>query len=971
MYDQRFGLHRKPFQSVIGEHDFFASQSFRELEPDLLHALQTDLGVAVLTGPSGVGKSVALEQIQRTLDAKSQTVLLRGGAVRGSTELLYLLHRRLIRLQPEAKTNSESSATRIIQRCEVVERLERVASFWGPLSILLDDAHLVSADVFSELRSLLEEGNDGRRCARLLITGPLLLEEVLAESGNSHFARKIRTHGFLQPLRSDESVQYLRHQFQSCGGDLNAAFETKALELIVSAADGLPQCLNLLADECLMICEETDCDVVDDAVVRTALNKLRHLPYSWNVTLIDHSTRPANPDCNSEASSSSSIEIGDFPSDDAPSGFSNHSGASGTEVIADGVIEIGATHQQSREEVIEASLSSLDEETENTNGFAEASAELDDSVELTEIEVLSADSMVSDSTVEFKEASDQVDPSEGVEISLEEFEAIQPTSEVEDELFGSEIDEQAALCEFESDDLANEHLFADLSPQHTDPTEADCGQEENGFEEHADHDSDSVNSDALYDADETVAPVSEVISDYQPWSPAGQWPAAQASSETEQTHASSAAAEIESWNGLSTNVEGSTADADQTTEPALEDSTECDSSEQDHLDQASEWTPLTTAASSTLQAGTLVDGWESVLDSEARPVVDRFTWAELGRLESIDETTSFTDANTDHAVAQTESLTGPSWPPTVKGLAPGSQIPISDLDDDYSELLNDLGLLIEATSQRTDSTSELDEPARQPSFEEIQTALAEATRESSADPEGTINELQQLLEEEQQRDDRSENVAHAEASSESEDSEPAEDKQNLTEETTAYPDAAPRFFSMKPADPVDLDSKNDSTAADDASPSMNEQTFAAAGNDPDPDVVSFQQIAEEREEWMEQQVLASELATEEASEDEQALPSLLRKAKQSQRQRVLSIGLKQAAGAETVDVPQNESSPELNDTDEPSHDATISLMIPEAAAAEDEDPKGTGSFELDKEPKPAAGFSNLFTRLRSRRRKAS
>ena len=84
MYEHRFGLHRKPFQSALTEKDFFESETHREIIPAILHALQSDLGVAVLTGPAGCGKTVTAEYLRRLLQADSQTVFLRGGAVRSS-----------------------------------------------------------------------------------------------------------------------------------------------------------------------------------------------------------------------------------------------------------------------------------------------------------------------------------------------------------------------------------------------------------------------------------------------------------------------------------------------------------------------------------------------------------------------------------------------------------------------------------------------------------------------------------------------------------------------------------------------------------------------------------------------------------------------------------------------------------------------------------------------------------------------
>ena len=254
MYEKRFGLHRKPFQAVQKPTDYFSSSAYTQLLPAILNALQSDLGIAVLTGPAGVGKSVTLENFRRTLEPSLQTYLVRGGTVRSADDLLYSLYRHLLTADNTTPTGERPAAVR---RWDVVERLRRLAEFWGPLTILLDDVHLVETDVFAELRSLLEEEAGGQKLIRLLISGPLLLEEVLAQPSMTDFSQKIRTHVFLEPLRSTEAVDYLAHHVSNAGAALDDLFEPRAIEKIVVAADGVPRCLNLLADETLMICEET------------------------------------------------------------------------------------------------------------------------------------------------------------------------------------------------------------------------------------------------------------------------------------------------------------------------------------------------------------------------------------------------------------------------------------------------------------------------------------------------------------------------------------------------------------------------------------------------------------------------------------------------------------------------------------------------------------------------------------------
>lgn len=285
MYETRFGLHRKPFQAVLTSDDFYRSDVYEDLSSTVIHALRSDLGVAVLTGPSGIGKTVTLDSIRRAMSAENQVMVLRGGTVSSGEDLLHALHRRLLPPPGKKFDSSETRGTAAqAARWEVIERMQKVSDFWGPTIVLLDDAHLATPELFVELRALMEEESDGQRLLRVMIAGPLSLEEFLATSPLQDFSQKIRTHRFLEPLTSAQSVAYLDHQMQRVGGDTAKIFESAALERIVAAADGVPRCLDLLADESLMAAFRTEQDVVSVAAVDDGLSRLRHLPYAWNVS---------------------------------------------------------------------------------------------------------------------------------------------------------------------------------------------------------------------------------------------------------------------------------------------------------------------------------------------------------------------------------------------------------------------------------------------------------------------------------------------------------------------------------------------------------------------------------------------------------------------------------------------------------------------------------------------------------------
>lgn len=916
MYEQRFGLHRKPFQTVTNKQDFFASSSFNDLLPSVVHALQTDLGVAVLTGPAGVGKSVSLEQIQRTLESTAQTFLLRGGSVKGSADLLYLLHRRLLKLQPDGAATQESVGTDIVRRYEVVERLERVASFWGPLTILLDDAQLLNQDVFSELRSLLEEGHDGRRFARLLIAGPLQLEEVLADSSNSHFARKIRTHAFLQPLRSDESIQYLDHHFQLAGGELTAGFASDALELIVAAADGVPQCLNLLADESLMVCEEADCNKVTRDAVTEALTRLQHLPYSWNVSMVaetvdeDFGDEESGSDAGASAGGNS-IEIGEFPSDT----FSDSDSRSVTSGATDGVFEIGAPPPVVETVVAEETVLSEEAELVDEPVHAIPPIELDADVtldSLEQMESLSSTRKLDDADLEgrYVEIESTLPGSslkDAVEISEDEFAA---------------LENELPVTTFEA--LPSQLLMSDPADDISELAEFVDGEDEDGIVDVA--------------VSET-SDVSESINSYEPWAPAGEWPA--------------------------TPLAGGESSQSVSTERI--DSESCSAS----------------VAGSEFS--------EPVWDVVPTPVVDRFTWAELGR--TLEEDDVEVAAGLQRLSENNTTLQfAAAWPPVTAGVAPVSQIPVSELDDDYAELLNDLGLLIDATAERgIDQELVSSEPQLLTPGNVSAPSTSVELLASAKGPEGTIDELQQLIQKEQQLDQIIGGTDEFPQMHSGDDSDTAtQDLTNLdvqandSSEESHAPTASPRFFSMSQTE-VDEDSDSVEHGPQTSGGAMDVSSAAEVNhpdghhpNEHDPDVVAFQQIVEERDEWLEQETLLAQIVSDEQVEKDQAIPTVLRQARRQRHQSVLTFGLRQAAGAETVpEVAATEvesSSLESGDHAETSdQDRPISLLMPEAKGltSEGENRSQSAFTETTGEGAKETGFSNLFTRLRRRRGKAS
>ncbi len=333
MYETHFGFHRQPFQCADLSRTFYASESIRRILPQILHTLRSSLGIALVTAPRGAGRTTLLKHLQNQFDQEARTVILPGASLETSSDLQRAL---LLAALRHAGSPAQSLTADLSHagRWNVIEQLRRTIEFWGPVIVLVDDCQLVPVSILNELRSFTEEEWNGRGLVRAMVTAPVSFEEELARPVYADFSRRIRCHAFLQPLTTVESVEFLKRHIEAVGAKLPQVLSSDAIELLTMACEGLPRSLALLADETLLGASELGKKPADGASVRSALARLQHLPYHWNI--------PADPivdavDSEYAASTRDSSAIEIVPT-------ISHDAASHSAIVyqSAGVIEFGA-----------------------------------------------------------------------------------------------------------------------------------------------------------------------------------------------------------------------------------------------------------------------------------------------------------------------------------------------------------------------------------------------------------------------------------------------------------------------------------------------------------------------------------------------------------------------------------------------------------------------------------------------------
>lgn len=273
MYEAYFRLQKRPFSATPDPGCLFAPEPVQRILNDLMLRVGGGQGIGVLTAGAGLGKTLICRRLAREFEGHFTPILLASAAFPTRRELLQAIHFEMGR-----RYSGEENE----QRLELISVLKGLVHSGRPAALIVDEAHLLNERLLEEIRSLATMFEGDEPLLRVALVGQMPLEMRLIDPAMEALNQRIACHVYLEPLTRQESLDYVAYRMQWAGGDASSVFTTEALEVIAKASNGLPRCLNQLADHSLLLAFVQDLKVVTPEVVTDALNDLKQLPLHWN-----------------------------------------------------------------------------------------------------------------------------------------------------------------------------------------------------------------------------------------------------------------------------------------------------------------------------------------------------------------------------------------------------------------------------------------------------------------------------------------------------------------------------------------------------------------------------------------------------------------------------------------------------------------------------------------------------------------
>jgi general secretion pathway protein A len=247
MYESYWGLSVRPFDDRTDPAFYYPAEGHQAALVRMRYIFERPSSAAVVAGPSGTGKTLLLEAIERQLSARQFVFARVAFPLLSRIELLSYLADQI------GETGQESSGVRPVDvSLRQIERgLERFSSQEKRVIIVVDDAHSIDdPQALEALRLLMNLDTPKIPGPSLLLTGQTRLLQTLERTSN--LDDRISAKCLLRAFSVEETAGYLAHRIQAAGR-VSDVFDASAVEAIHARAGGIPRRINRLGDLALLV----------------------------------------------------------------------------------------------------------------------------------------------------------------------------------------------------------------------------------------------------------------------------------------------------------------------------------------------------------------------------------------------------------------------------------------------------------------------------------------------------------------------------------------------------------------------------------------------------------------------------------------------------------------------------------------------------------------------------------------------
>ena len=259
MYEAFFGFRERPFQLTPNPRFLFLNPGYREALATLRYGLTSSLGITLLMGEAGTGKTTLLRaalQAERHPDHR-QAVL--NNPTLKPAEFFEILAERFGLL------DAGGSKGRFLLAFEK-DLLERHAT-GGQTALVVDEAQSLTHELFEEIRLLANFETETAKLVNVILVGQPELADRLNDPSLRQLKQRVVLRCALAPLDLQATASYIATRLKVAGGVAHDVFTRDAVINIYEASRGIPRVIGVICENALLAGYAAERKPVDKSLV--------------------------------------------------------------------------------------------------------------------------------------------------------------------------------------------------------------------------------------------------------------------------------------------------------------------------------------------------------------------------------------------------------------------------------------------------------------------------------------------------------------------------------------------------------------------------------------------------------------------------------------------------------------------------------------------------------------------------------
>ena len=261
MYEEFFQMQHTPFSRGIPVSEMYSDPETQEMHDRLVYTAKKQL-FAILAADAGMGKTAMLRRFRDSLNDSEFTVLYLADS---KLTPRHFYNGLLEQLGCETKFYRGDARRLLHQQIEIMRGLGN-----KKVVVIVDESHLLSKEMFEEIRFLLNYHMDSENPLALILAGQTELWDKLKLQAYRAVLYRIDIKCFMPPFDLARTKAYIDRQIAWSGHE-GPIFSDDAIRQIQEFSGGVPRLINRACSQSLIFAYQTRRSIVDDKMVRQVI----------------------------------------------------------------------------------------------------------------------------------------------------------------------------------------------------------------------------------------------------------------------------------------------------------------------------------------------------------------------------------------------------------------------------------------------------------------------------------------------------------------------------------------------------------------------------------------------------------------------------------------------------------------------------------------------------------------------------